>query len=98
MKNSVMLSFIWKFAERIAAQGVSFVLSIILARLLMPEDYGVVSIILVFINLANVFVSSGFSTALIQDAKADDKDYSTMMWCSLGVAVLLYVTLFFLAP
>ena len=56
----------WKMGERFFAQGVSFLISLVLARILSPDDYGVIAMILVFINLANVFVSNGFSVALIQ--------------------------------
>ena len=65
-KNTLFSNLIWKFGERFLAQIVSFVVSIVLARMLMPEDYGVISLILVFITFADVFVTSGFSTSLIQ--------------------------------
>lgn len=97
-KDSIKSGLFWKFAERICAQGVSFVLSMILARILMPEDYGIVAILLVFINLANVFVSDGFSTALIQKKGVNDLDYSTMFYCSVAVSLVMYTLLFFLAP
>lgn len=98
LKNQIMSGLFWKFGERIIAQGVSFVLSLILARLLLPEQYGTVSLVLVFINLANVFVSDGLGAGLIQKKDAGDIDFSTMFFCSMGISVLLYAILFFTAP
>ena len=69
----------WKFAERIAAQGVSFIVSMILARILMPEDYGIVAIINVFMAIADVLLTSGLSSALIQNPNANSKDFSTII-------------------
>ena len=89
---------IWKFAERIGAQLVSTVVAIVLARLLLPEDYSVISIVTIFFTFANVFISSGFNTALIQKKNADIKDYSTVLYISIIVSVVLYGALFFTAP
>lgn len=97
-KRSVFSGLFWKFSERIFAQGVSFVVSIVLARLLMPENYGTVAMVNVFITIADVFVVSGFSTALIQKKDADDTDFSTILYCSLLVAVVIYIILFVSAP
>ena len=98
LKNSIFSGVFWKFAERILAQGVSFIVSVILARILMPSDYGIVALILVFINMANVFVTSGFSTALVQNKDADRTDFSTNFYCSLAVSILVYLILFIVAP
>lgn len=98
MKNKIMSGLFWKFSERILAQGVSFLVSVILARLLTPNDYGIVAIILIFISLANVFVTSGFSTALVQNKNATVKDFSTNFYCSLLVSIIIYLFLFFIAP
>ena len=97
-RNILTTSFIWKFGERFLAQIVSFIVSIVLARILVPEDYGVVSLILVFIAFADVFVTSGFSTSLIQKRDATDVDFSTIFYCSLFVSIIIYVILFFSAP
>ena len=77
-KNTVISSLIWKFLERGGVQGVQFILSIILARLVTPEDYGVIALILVFIQIATVFIQSGFNTALIQKKESDDTDFSSI--------------------
>ena len=98
MKSKVLSGMAWKFAERILAQGVSLLVSIVLARILMPEDYGVVSLVMVFIAIANVFVSNGFSTALIQAKEINEIDYSTMFYCSLFFSAILYFVVFISAP
>ena len=89
---------IWKLLERISSQLVSFIISIVLARILMPDDYGVIAIILVFINLANVIIDGGLNTALIQKKEADQADFSTIFWFCLFVALVLYGVLFVGAP
>ena len=98
IRFKVLSGLIWTLGERIAAQGVSFILSMILARILMPEEYGVIAMVLVFINIANVFVSGGFGEALVQKKNADEMDFSTMFYCALGVSVCIYCILFWGAP
>ena len=97
-KNTVIKSLIWKFMERCGVQGVQFVLSIILARLIAPADYGLLALLLVFIQIANVFIQSGFNTALIQKKEADEIDFSSVFYFSLFVAALLYTLLYFTSP
>ena len=75
-----------------------FVLSIILARLVTPDDYGVIALILVFTQIAGVFVQSGFNTALIQKKDSDETDFSSIFYFSLFVALICYGILFFAAP
>jgi len=96
-KNTVS-GMIWKFSERIGAQLVSTVVAIVLARLLTAEDYSIIGIVTIFFTFANVFISSGFNTSLIQKKDADIEDYSSVLYISLGVAGLLYALLFFTAP
>lgn len=98
LKGEVISSLIWKFLERIGTQGVQFFVSIILARLLLPSDYGVVSMILVFTAIANVFIQTGFSTSLIQKKDSDELDFSSVFYISLLIAAICYVILFFAAP
>ena len=97
-KNVILSNLIWKFAERIAAQAVSLIVSVILARILMPEDYGAVSLILVFITIADVFVNNGFGAALIQKKDSDELDYSSILWVNMAISILLYFILFISAP
>lgn len=98
MKNRVITGFFWKFGEQISSQLVSFVLSIILARLLVPRDYGIVALVQVFITIAQVFVTSGFGNALIQKKDADETDFSTIFYLSELMSVIVYVILFIAAP
>ena len=98
MKKSVTSGFIWKFLERFGVAGVQFVLQIILARILSPEHYGALSIMVIFTNLANVFVQSGLNTALVQNKDVDDDDFSSVFWVSLSISVALYLVIFFTAP
>lgn len=96
--KSVLSGLFWSFGERITAQVVTFIITIILARILTPGDYGAVSLILVFITLSNVFVSNGLGESLVQKKDSDEKDFSTVFWCSLTIAISLYIVLFFVAP
>ena len=96
--KTIINSMLWKLMERFSSQLVSFVISIVLARILMPSDYGIIAIILVFINLANVIIDGGLNTALIQKKDADQIDFSTIFWFCLLMAWILYVILFLSAP
>ncbi|MGO5393363.1 lipopolysaccharide biosynthesis protein [Collinsella sp. LCP19S3_C9] len=97
-KHTVVTSLAWKFLERGSAQVVSFVVSLVLARLLGPTDYGVVSLVLVFTAIALVFVQGGFNTALIQKEGASELDYSSVLVFSLGMSFAIYIVLFLAAP
>lgn len=98
IKNKVLSGLFWKIMENGGVQGVQFVVSIVLARLLSPDEYGIISLITIFITIANVFVQSGFNTALIQKKEADEVDFSSVFYLSFGVAALLYLVLFLAAP
>ena len=97
-KSNITTSIIWKLLERFGVQGIQFVLQIILARLLSPEHYGELSMMVIFITLANVFIQNGFNTALIQNKDITEEDYSSVFWVSLGIAAILYGIIFFAAP
>lgn len=98
LKDKTISSLLWKFMERGGSSVASLVIQIVMARLLTPDDFGVLAIMLVFINLSTVLVQSGLNTALIQAESADKDDFSTVFWLSLGVALVLYATIFFCAP
>nr|WP_300837698.1 lipopolysaccharide biosynthesis protein [uncultured Acetatifactor sp.] len=97
-KTRIISNFIWRFAERCGAQCVAFVVSIVLARLLLPEDYGTISLVTVFTAILNVFVDSGLGNALIQKKKVDDVDFSTVFYFNIVVCCALYLLMFFIAP
>lgn len=88
----------WSFADTLSNQGVTFLVGVVLARLLSPEEYGLIGIITIFITVFNTIVDSGFSNALIRKNDADDIDYSTVFYSNLVVSFILSVTLFCLAP
>jgi len=90
IKQKVMTGLAWKFGERILAQLVSLVVSIILARILAPSDFGAIALIMVFITIANVFVSNGFGSALVQKKDADNIDFSSVFFANLGVSIIIY--------
>lgn len=97
-KNKVLANFIWRFAERSGAQIVQFVVSIVLARLLLPETFGTVSLILVIAQIFQVFVDSGLGNALIQKKDADDLDFSSVFWFNVVWCLVLYGIIFLAAP
>lgn len=96
--NKVVSGLFWVYLENISAQLVSFIVTIILARLLEPSYYGTIALVGVFIAVATVFVNSGFGAALIQKNDADELDYSSMFWFNLSVSVLLYALIFGFSP
>lgn len=98
LRQKTFGGLIWKFLESVGNQLVSFVVSLVLARILMPEEYGVIAIVTVFITLCNVFVNSGLGTALIQKKDADEIDFSTVFYTSLFISLALYAAMFFAAP
>ena len=89
---------IWRFLERCGAQGVTFLVSVVLARLLDPSVYGTVALVTVFTAILQVFVDSGMGNALIQKKDADDLDFSSVFYFNLSMCLLLYICMFFAAP
>lgn len=97
-RNVVAKNVFWRLLERFGAQIVSFIVSIVLARLLDPVVYGTVAIVTVFTAIFQVFVDSGFGAALIQKKDADDLDFSTVFYFNIVSCTILYLTMFFIAP
>lgn len=97
-KENVVNNFIWRFAERCGAQVVTFIVSIVLARILSPEDYGTIALVTVFTTILQVFVDSGLGTALIQKKDADDLDFSSVFYFNIVVCMVLYAGMFVAAP
>lgn len=98
LKGKTLTGFIWRLAERFGAQGVSFIVSIVLARLLAPSDYGLIAMATVFTNILSVFVDSSMANALIQKKDADDLDFSTVFYFNIVMSVSIYLIVFFTAP
>lgn len=97
-KGKVLSSLFWKFAERMGAQGVNLIVSIILARILAPEEYGTIALVTIFITISNVFIENGFGTALIQKKNADELDFSSVFYCNVVISIILYIAIFFVSP
>lgn len=97
-RKGVLSNFLWRFAERCGAQLVTFIVSIVLARLLTPDDYGTIALVTVFTTIMQVFVDSGLGTALIQKKDADDLDFSSVFYFNFAVCIILYMIMFFSAP
>ena len=95
--KKVASSFVWQLLERFGAEIVTFVVSIILARLLDPVVYGTIALVTVITTILNVFVDSGFCSALIQKKNPDSLDYSTVFYFNLLIAIILYIGMFFAA-
>ena len=99
MNNKKLTAAIgWKLLERFGVQIGQFILQLILARILDPEHYGALSLMVIFTTLANVFIQSGFNTALIQNKDVSEEDYSSVFWVTLGVSVVSYSIIFIFAP
>ncbi|WP_294556567.1 lipopolysaccharide biosynthesis protein [uncultured Bacteroides sp.] len=98
LKNSVLSGVFWQYFQRIGNQLVHFVVSIVLARLLMPEDFGTIALVGVFITISNIFIDSGFGNALIQRKEVDDVDCSSIFYLNLAVSLMLYFVIYFAAP
>ncbi|WP_404427737.1 lipopolysaccharide biosynthesis protein [Ureibacillus chungkukjangi] len=97
-RGKILSSIIWKVLERGGTQGIQFLVMILLARLLLPEDFGLIVIVTIFITISSLIVESGFGSALIQKKDADEIDFSSIFYLNLVVASLLYFILYFSAP
>lgn len=96
--RKTLTNFLWRFAERCGAQAVTLIVSIVLARILTPNDFGTVSLVMVFTTIMQVFVDSGLGTALIQKKDADDLDFSSVFYFNFAVCLILYAVMFVVAP
>ena len=92
-KQKIVHSFFWKLLERFGSQAISMFVTILLARILLPSEYGIIAILVVFIDLANVIIDGGLNTALIQKRNADNVDFSTILYVSIGLALIIYIAL-----
>ena len=97
-KKTFVSSAAWKMVESLSTRGVSLLISIMLARILLPEDYGVVALTAIFINLSSSLVTSGLGTALVRKEDVDNVDYTTVFIFCMIIAAVLYVVCFFAAP
>lgn len=98
LKNKTISGLIWRFLERCGAQGVNFIVQIILARLIAPELYGTIALVTVFTAILQIFVDSGMGNALIQKKDADDLDFSSVFYFNMAVCVVLYLGMYIASP
>lgn len=98
LKTSTIKSLFWKLFEQGGAAVITLIVQIVLARILAPNEFGMLAIMLVFVNVGNVIVQSGLNTAVIQAPDVTERDYSTAFWMSLAISVALYAAVFFAAP
>ena len=98
IKQKTKIGMIWNALEKIVLQIISFVLNIILARLLTPHDYGTIGMLTIFLTFSNVFIDSGFSRALVQKQNRTEKDFSTVLIFNIVISCTLYIILFFASP
>lgn len=97
-KSEISTSLFWKILENGGSQGVQFIVSVLLARLLSPSEYGIVAIVLIFTTIANVLVQNGFASALIQKFHADDLDFSSVLIFNVLLSLAIYILLFLGSP
>ncbi len=98
VKQKAASGFIYKFAERVGAQGIHFLISMLLARILLPEQYGLIALVAIFITICDVFVTYGFGNSLVANKDSDSLDFSTCFYFGVGLALAIYLGVFFLAP
>lgn len=98
IKNKAINGVFWKFSEKICMQGASLVIQIVLARILLPSDYGIIGYLNLFILLSDVFIQQGFTTALIQKKNADDIDCSSVFFANIIMSIIIYFVLYISAP
>lgn len=96
--NKTIAGFGWKFFEKISYQVINLVIQIVLARILMPEDYGIVALLAIFMAIGDTFIKNGFTTAIIQKKEADELDLSTVFWGNAVLSITLYSILYVFAP
>lgn len=98
LKQQTAKGVLWSAIERFSVQGLQFILGVVLARILMPSDYGLVGMLTIFIAISQTIVDSGFGSALIQKKDRNEVDYSTAFYFNIVVGLVLYFILFFSAP
>ena len=98
IKGKTITGFFWQLSQKVLCQVVSFGISVVLARILLPSDYGVVAICSMFLILTGIFISGGLGTALIQKKDADDLDFCTVFYSGMVLSLVVYFAVFFAAP
>jgi len=98
LKKQATRALVWTFAQQFGNQLIGFVVSIILARLLLPEEFGLIGMIAVFVAIGNTLLHGGLTKSLIRGEDLNNEDYSTVFYFNLVASLLVYVIIYFLAP
>jgi O-antigen/teichoic acid export membrane protein len=98
LRKSALSGMFWTFVQQMSTQGITFIVSIILARLLLPEEFGLIALLSVFMNVGNTLVNSGLSKSLIRTSNPDDDDFSSVFWFNMFISIIMYLLMYFLAP
>lgn len=98
LTNKATNGVLWSAVERFSVQGIQFMLSIIIARLLLPSDYGLIAMLSIFLAVAQTFVDSGFSNALIQKKNSTEIDFSTVFYFNIAIGLFLYLVFYISSP
>lgn len=98
LKSKTVSGVLWSAIERFSLQGVQFIINILMSRLLLPSDYGMIGMLAVFLQISQTFIDSGFSDALVQKKDRTETDLSTVFYFNIIISVLLYILLFIGAP
>lgn len=97
-KSDIVHGMIWSAIEKYSSQGIAFLVSIVMARLLTPFEYGIIGVISVFISFSSIFINSGLTYALISKKECSKEDYCTANWINIGISLICYIILYFAAP
>lgn len=98
LRDRTISGLFWSSLQKIGSRGISFVGIIILARLLTPKDFGLIGMLVIFIQLSQAMIDAGFNLALIQKKDTDEEDYSSVFFINLTVSCILYITFYLIAP
>lgn len=98
IKHQAVKGVMWSAVERFSVQGIQFILTIVIARLVLPSDYGLIAMLSIFLSIAQVFVDSGFSNALIQKKDRTETDFSTVFYFNILISIIIYILLYISAP
>jgi len=98
LKSKTLIGVLWTFSQQFSVKGIAFIVQIILARLLLPEVFGLIAIIQIFVAIGQTLVDAGMTSSLIRTQNADQKDYSTVFFLNLIASIIIYAILFFSAP
>lgn len=98
LKQQLLSGFFWTYLQQFSSQLINFLISLVLARLLLPEDFGIIGLIYIFITIGNVLIDGGLTLSLIRTLDADEEDFSTVFFANIGVSIFVYLLVFSLAP